>query len=99
MNQTELTSLSFAENLAALVRKAQDWAELESAITSFPDHKSEAWQLLTTEEKSRIEELKHRPVALSLSLVGRWVFVTDGKYRSVGEGVVEVDRGVGARVA
>ena len=95
MNQAELTPLPLAEKLAALVRQSQNWAEVETVIASFPEQKAEVWQLLDDAEKSRIKQLKHRPVALPLSLVGRRVFVTAGKYRSGGEGVVEVDRGVG----
>ena len=96
MNQTELTFFPQAEHLAVLVRKAQDWAEVEATITRFPEHTVEAWHLLDDGEKSRIRELKHRPGTLPFSLVGRRVLVPPGKYRLGGEGVVELDRGIGS---
>lgn len=95
MTGTELLSQTPAEHLADLIRQAQNWAEVEEAIASNPNHKAEAWELLDTSAKARIKELKQRPAVLPLELVGHRVFVTAGTYRSEGEGVVEVDRGVG----
>ena len=95
MNQTELSSFSQAEHLVGLIRQAQDWEEVEAAIAAHPEHKAEAWQLLDDSEKTRIKELKQRSDVLPPSLVGRRVFVTSGTYRKPGEGIVEVDRGVG----
>jgi hypothetical protein len=62
-------------------------------------YKNEAWALLTDEEKERIKKLKIAAAKLlypnSASLVGKQVYVTEGTYRTAGEGVVECDRGSG----
>ena len=96
MTGTELLGLPPAEQLAGLIRQAQDWAGVEVAIANDPSHKTEAWELLSDSEKARIKELKLQPVVLPLELVGHRVFVPGGKYLLEGEGVVEADRGAGS---
>ena len=95
MTETELLSLSPAEQLAEYIRQAQSWAEVEEAITSNPSYKTEAWELLSVSEKSRIKEMKSQPVVLPLDLVGQRVFIPGGRYLLEGEGTVEADRGAG----
>lgn len=95
----ELRHRHSAHELAQRVRQCATWEEVEQAIASHPMYKNEAWALLTDEEKERIKKLKlaaaKRIDPNTASLVGRGVYVTEGTYRTVGEGVVECERGFG----
>ncbi len=84
-------------DLAQRVRQCTTWEEIEQVIASAPFLKQEIWALLTLEEKERIKILKIT-AALPIdpnceSLLGKRVFVTAGRYRQAGEGMVECDRG------
>jgi hypothetical protein len=95
----ELRHRHSAHELAQRVRQCSSWEEVEQAIAADPMYKNEAWALLTDEEKERIKKLKIAAAKLlypnSASLVGKQVYVTEGTYRTAGEGVVECDRGSG----
>jgi hypothetical protein len=87
------------QDLAQRVRSCTTWEEIKQVIASAPSLKQQIWALLTLEEKELIKTLK---IAAALpidpnceSLVGKRVFVTEGRYRSAGEGIVECDRGYG----
>jgi hypothetical protein len=88
-----------AQQLAERIRQCATWEEIEEVIASDPTHKQEAWALLSKEEKERIKTLKieaGQPINPNCeSLVGKRVFVTPGRYRQAGEGIVECDRGFG----
>jgi hypothetical protein len=57
--QPEAIALSPALQLAALLRSAQYWEEVEGAVEEInPQVKKEAWALLTGEEKGRLNSLK-----------------------------------------
>ncbi len=47
-----------ANQLADKLRQCQSWAEVESAIAAYPEHKINAWHLMDADEKSRLKELK-----------------------------------------
>lgn len=47
-----------ANQLADKLRQCQSWAEVESTLAAYPDHKTDAWQLMDADEKSRLKELK-----------------------------------------
>jgi len=86
-------------DLVQRVRHCTTWEEIEIVITCAPFLKQEIWALLTLEEKERIKILK-MTAALPIdpnceSLVGKRVFVTAGRYRQAGEGVIECVRGNG----
>ena len=57
----EQVNPSPALQLAALLRSADCWAQVEEAIATSPESKTEAWKQLTPEEKDRIRELKVEP--------------------------------------
>jgi hypothetical protein len=86
-------------DLVQRVRHCTTWEEIEIVITCAPFLKQEIWALLTLEEKERIKILKMTaPLPIDPnceSLVGKRVFVTAGRYRQAGEGVIECDRGNG----
>ncbi|HEY9833965.1 MAG TPA: hypothetical protein V6D26_25665 [Stenomitos sp.] len=88
-----------AHCLADRVRTCTTWEEIEAAIASDPTYKNEAWALLTMDEKELIKALRiaaAQPIDPNCeSLIGKRVFVTEGRYRSSGEGIVECDRGYG----
>src|SRR4028119_498587 len=52
-----------ALELAALLRLADCWAQVEEAIATSPESKTEAWAQLTPEEKIRIRGLKPKAVS------------------------------------
>jgi phage/plasmid-associated DNA primase len=52
-----------ALQLAALLRLADCWAQVEEAIATSPESKTEAWAQLTPEEKIRIRGLKPKAVS------------------------------------
>jgi putative DNA primase/helicase len=54
-----------ALQLAALLRLADCWAQVEEAIATSPESKTEAWAQLTPEEKIRIQGLKPKAVSYS----------------------------------
>lgn len=89
-----------AHDLAQRVQRCTTWEEIELVIASAPSLKQEVWALLTSEEKERIKSLKitaAQPIDPNCErLVGKRVFVTEGRYRASGEGVVECDRGYGS---
>ncbi len=95
----EFSNRLAAHCLADRVRQCATWEEIEAAIASDPTHKNEAWALLSNEEKERIKILRIEaaiPIDPNCeSLVGKRVFVTAGRYRASGEGIVECDRGYG----
>jgi hypothetical protein len=95
----EFSARLAAQQLADRIRQCSTWQEIESAIASAGTHKTEAWALLSHEEKERIKILKIEAAPPldpnSESLVGQRVFVTPGCYRQLGEGIVECDRGYG----
>lgn len=95
----EFSNRLAVQQLADRIRQCATWEEIEAALASDPTHKNDAWALLSHEEKERIKILKieaAKPIdPSSESLVGKRVFVTAGRYRQVGEGIVECDRGYG----
>lgn len=65
-----------ALQLVELLKQCSNWAEVESAIASHPAHKTEAWHLLTAEEKARIRALKQESTKVPAIEVGarvRWL--------------------------
>jgi hypothetical protein len=95
----EFSARLAAQQLADRIRQCSTWEEIESAIASAPTHKTEAWALLSHDEKERIKILQIEAAPPldpnSESLVGQRVFVTPGCFRQFGEGIVECDRGYG----
>ena len=89
-----------AQDLAIQVQRCTTWEEIERVIASSPSLKQEVWALLTFEEKERIKILKilaAKPIDPNCeSLVGKRVYVTEGRYRASGEGIVVCDRGYGS---
>lgn len=86
-------------DLVQRVRHCTTREEIEMVITCAPFLKQEIWALLTLEEKECIKILK-MTAALPIdpnceSLFGKRVFVTAGRYRQAGEGVIVSDRGNG----
>lgn len=53
-------TLNPAIQLADLLKQCQSWAEVEQAIARHPAYKTEAWQLLSAGEKTKIRELKQQ---------------------------------------
>lgn len=52
------SQVSPALQLAALLRSAQCWTDVEEALATAPNSKTEAWALLTAEEKAQIKTMK-----------------------------------------
>jgi hypothetical protein len=65
----EQVNPSPALQLAALLRLADCWAQVEEAIATSPEAKTEAWKQLTPEEKIRIRTLKEIAATTQLSLL------------------------------
>jgi phage/plasmid-associated DNA primase len=55
-----------ALQLAALLRLADCWVQVEEAIATSPESKAEAWAQLTPEEKIRIRGLKSKTVEVAI---------------------------------
>lgn len=66
-----------ALQLADLLKQCSSWKEVEGVIASHPTHKTEAWHLLTTEEKARIKALKQQATEISALKVGARVLWTN----------------------
>lgn len=87
--------------LADLLRQCRNWAEVECAIATHPAHKTEAWQVLTLEEKSRIKVLRQRATEVPPLKIGSrvlWIgcpgyleFLSPFTVRAVEEDAVWLD--------
>jgi hypothetical protein len=56
-NESQTCSVT-ASQLADKLRQCQTWQEVEHAIATHPEHKTDAWQRLNAFEKSRLKQLK-----------------------------------------
>jgi len=83
-----------ALELAVLLRLTECWSEVEEVIAVYPESKAEAWALLTSEEKSRIQALKPKALKpgqrVRLHLSGSKQDGMSGTVRSIDKGIVLV---------